>query len=155
MADHETNPFETYDADMNQAAQRAAQDEQMYAAHEEWLKTTWQGRIVGWIQALGLHFKPFFLAVSEAIQEEQSARILGHVLRVIIVLVGIVSLYVIANIIQSIIGKEIVIEEEVVIIEEVKQSDLDKELDGSKGDETVTVESKRRSQRTSREKKTQ
>lgn len=152
--DQDDNPFEGYNSEMERMAQRQAADEAMYAAHEEWRKTTWQGKVVGMIQALGHHFRPFFMAVSEAIREEQSARILGHLIRVVMVLVAILALYAIANIIQTIIGKEIVIVEEIVILEEVKQSDLDDE--NEKGDESVTLQRTKRSKpRSSRDKKTQ
>lgn len=147
MAEHDENPFEGYNDAINEAMARQQADEEMYAAHEEWKATTWQGKTVSLIQAIGHHFRPFFLAVSESLQEEKSTRILGHIVRIIIVLVGIVALYVAAHLIQTLIGKEIVIEQEIVIIEEVRQS---------KKDETVTVKNKKRSNpRSSRDKKTQ
>jgi phage shock protein PspC (stress-responsive transcriptional regulator) len=153
------NPGEDFEGYMEaMAAEEAHQqaDEQMYASHQLWREKTWQGKIVGVIHGIGQHFRPFIEAVAEALQEEKGAgfRALQHFLRVVIVVVGIVSLYIIANLIQTMIGKEIVIEQEVVIIEKVRQSDLDGERE--KRDESVTIESKKRSKpRSSRDKKTQ
>jgi len=152
MANPEQHDFAGFDEAARAAAARQLADEEMYAAHELWKETTWPGKIVGMIQAVGRHFQPFFTAVSETLQEEKSVRVLGHFIRLVIVIMGVLALYVIANLIQTVIGKEIVIEQEVVIIEEVRQSDLDKE----KRDESVTLENKRRSKpRSSRDKKTQ
>lgn len=147
----EGNPFEGYD----EARARQQADEAMYSAHEKWMETSWLGKIVGLVHSIANHFRPFFLAIADALQEESSARALAHFMRLLIVIVGVVSLYVISNLIQTIIGKEIIIEEEVVIIEQVRQSDLDNE--NGKRDESMTlVESKKRSKpRGSRDKKTQ
>lgn len=151
------NPDEDFQGYMAASAESAAQrqaDEEMYAAHERWRQTTWQGKIVTFIQAIGNHFKPFFLAVSDALQEENSKRALGHFVRFVMVVMGILALYAIANLIQTVIGKEIVIEQEVVIIEEVRQSDIDEE--NEKQDTSVTVEVKKKSKpRSSRDKKIQ
>jgi hypothetical protein len=147
MAKHDENPFEGYDEAINEAMARQQADEEMYAAHEEWKATTWQGKTVSLIQAIGHHFRPFFFSVSEALQEEKSTRILRIIVFFIILLVGIVALYVAAYLVQILIGKEIVIEQEIVIIEEVRQSEID---------ETVTAQNKKRSNpRSSRDKKTQ
>lgn len=154
MANPDEQDFEGY---MKAVAAEEAQqqaDEAMYAAHELWKETTWQGKAVGLLQAFGRHFQPFFLAVSEAIKEEKAARILGHFVRLVVVIMGVVALYVIAHLIQMVIGKEIVIEQEIVIIEEVRQSDLDNE--NEKRDESVILDNKKRSKsRSSRDKKTQ
>lgn len=152
MADQENgNPFDGYD----ERLAREQADEAMYSAHELWKETTWQGKIVSMVQAVGEHFRPFFLAVADALQEETSSRAIGHVVRLIIVVVGVLALYVVANLIQTVIGKEIIIEQEIIIIEEVRQSDLDDE--NEKRDETMTVEAnkKRSKPRSSRDKKTQ
>ena len=151
-------PEHDFDGYMEQMAAEEAQqqaDAEMYAAHRVWRETTWQGKFVGLIRGVGQHFRPFFTAVAEALQEEKGSgyRVLQHFIRVVIVIVSIVTLYVIANIIQKLIGKEIIIEQEVVIIEEVRQSDLLNERE--KRDESVTIVGKKRSQRSSRDKKTQ
>ena len=136
------------------AAARQQADEAMYSAHEQWRETSWQGKFVGLVQSIANHFRPFFLAIADALQEESSSRAIAHLVRLLIVIVGVVSLYVIANLIQTIIGKEIIIEEEVVIIERVRQNDIDNE--NGKRDETVSLENKKRSKpRGSRDKKTQ
>ncbi len=150
----EGNPFEGYDERMAEAAARQQADEEMYAAHKQWKETTWQGKCVGLVQIVANHFRPFILAVADALQEESSSRAMAHLVRFFIVIAGVVFLYVIANLIQTIIGKEIIIEEEVVIIERVRQSDLDNE--NGKRDESVPLETKKRKKaRSSRDKKRQ
>ena len=139
--------FEGYMEGMAASAARQQADEEMYAAHELWKQTTWQGKIASFIQAVGQHFRPFFMAVAEALQEEKSKRAVGNFVRFLIVMMGIIALYAIANLIQTMIGKEIVIEQEVVIIEEVRQGDTDKN--------ERQVENKKKSKRRSaRDKKT-
>jgi len=151
------NPETDFDGYMEARAAEEAQqqaDEEMYAAHQIWKETTWQGKIVSLLQAFGNHFQPFFLAVSDALKEEKAARMIGHLIRLVIVIVGVLTLYIIASLIQTMIGKEIVIEQEIVIIEEVRQSDLDNERE--KRDESVTLKGKKRSKpRSARDKKTQ
>jgi hypothetical protein len=93
--------------------------------------------------------------VADALREEKSLgyKVFSHLILMSIVFVAIATIYLLAHLLQVLIGTEIEIEEEVVIIEEVRQS----ELDGQKQDASVTVENKTGTpqRRSARSKKTQ
>jgi serine acetyltransferase len=106
---------------------------------------------VGLLQSIGKRFEPFFSSVAETLREEKSLgfRIFSHLIRISIVFVAIAVVYLLSHLLQVVIGTDIEIEKEVVIIEEVRQS----ELDGERHSKYATVENKtgmprRRSART-------
>ncbi len=70
------------------------------------------------VQALGKHFEPFFLAVSDAMNSEGSepTRLLILItIRIIVISICIGMVYAVGSIINMITGKEIIIEETVVV----------------------------------------
>jgi hypothetical protein len=77
----------------------------------------------------GNHFRPFFLAIADSMAEDKSVtfRLLSLFLRVLVILVVLAGLYVAAQIIQLMIGTEIVTEHEIVIVEEIPRSRAEKE----------------------------
>lgn len=96
---------------------------------QEWRKTTWAGWFVTKLLELGNHIRPFIRAVTEAMRDDQNkgTRALSIVLRLLVVVVLLVAALTFGRIIQSVIGKEIFIEQEVVVVEEVPRSRAQKE----------------------------
>jgi hypothetical protein len=78
---------------------------------------------------IGQHFRPFFKSVASAMAEDKSIgfRLLSHFVRMCLVGFVLLALYVIAQIIEAVIGKEIVAEQEIVIVEEIPRSRAIKE----------------------------
>lgn len=72
------------------------------------------------LQALGSHFAPFFLAISDAVEGNDGAAVaFTLLLRILAVSAFVAALYAFAKIINMLIGaREIVIEEEIVVEEE-------------------------------------
>mmetsp|Transcript_46363 Transcript_46363/g.69034 ORF Transcript_46363/g.69034 Transcript_46363/m.69034 type:complete len:176 (-) Transcript_46363:175-702(-) len=128
MADPE-NDFAGYMEGLAEAEAAAQEEKEILNAHELWRNSTWAGWTVRQIQTVGEHFRPFFLAVGASMKEDKgfSKRLLSHFLRISIVLAAIVTIYILAHILQMFIGKEIVINQEIVIVEEIPRSQAEKE----------------------------
>lgn len=70
------------------------------------------------IQAIGKHFAPFFLAVGDAMNEERSGptQILVLILlRSIVIATIVAAIYAIGQIATMILGREIIVEEKIVV----------------------------------------
>ena len=82
------------------------------------------------LQAMGNHFRPFFIALSDILQgetEDSTAGILlTLLLRALVISAYIIAAYAVAKIINSILGREIVLEEEIIVEE-------DEDEDGDEG----------------------
>jgi len=106
------------------------QDEFAYeaklGAHKEWRQTTWAGFFVRKIQSFALHFEPFLIAVQDALDQttiedgEKSLAQIGAYLgiRMIFVVLLLVIIYVGGKVIQLVIGSDIEIVQEVVVVHE-------------------------------------
>lgn len=79
--------------------------------------------------AIGQHFRPFFLAISQSIAEDKSIgfRLLSHFVRMALIAALMLSLYSAARVFQMVIGNEIVQQQEIVILEEIPRSRAIKE----------------------------
>lgn len=117
--------FGGYVEDLKRREHEKAHHEYMMREHEIWRQTTWAGSAVRHIQALGEHLLPFYDAVAEAVAETNQsgernptevAAYLG--IRLLFVLVCMVLVYIVAMILQLIIGKDYEVVEEVVIVHE-------------------------------------
>ncbi|GAX18442.1 hypothetical protein FisN_2Lh085 [Fistulifera solaris] len=111
----------------------------MLEEHELWRQTTWGGYAVRQVQALGKHFEPFFLAVSDALNDggsEPTRLLILITIRIIVISICIGMIYAVGSIINMITGKEIIIEETVVVDDAP-----------SKSNETHKKEDKRRGAR--------
>eukprot|EP00523_Entomoneis_sp_CCMP467_P011832 CAMPEP_0168720384 /NCGR_PEP_ID=MMETSP0724-20121128/1532_1 /TAXON_ID=265536 /ORGANISM="Amphiprora sp., Strain CCMP467" /LENGTH=157 /DNA_ID=CAMNT_0008766979 /DNA_START=69 /DNA_END=542 /DNA_ORIENTATION=- len=112
---------------------------QMVDEHELWRQTTTTGWVVRQLQAVGSHFAPFFIALSEILQGETddsaSAFILTMFLRILVISAYIVAAYAVARIINNVFGQEIVMEEEVVIELDEDENDDNDQNDESKKDQ--------------------
>lgn len=73
---------------------------------------------------LGHMCAPFIHAVADALREESNAgvRLLSLFLRLSIVAVMLMALYGASSLLQMVIGKEIFVEQEVVVVEEISKS---------------------------------
>jgi hypothetical protein len=107
--------------------ERREQAERMYEAklnaHEVWRQTTWTGSCVRKLQDIGKHFKPFVVAISDALEEDGSTNSPTQVLmylgiRMFMVVGVLFSMYVGAKIMQLFLGGNYEIIEEVIIVHE-------------------------------------
>jgi len=113
-----------------QEMEHREQEERIYeaklSAHEEWRQTTWAGFCVRKIQAIGQHFKPFFVAVNDALDQtvmedgnKSPAQIATYIgIRMLFVMALMMVFYVGAKVFQLVIGGDFEVVEEVVIVHE-------------------------------------
>jgi len=128
MSKHDED-FVDFLKDPNVADLEQQREQAMLDAHEEWRNTTWAGWIVKQLQELGRHLLPFTRAVGEALRDDKhiGTRLLGLLLRLSVIFVLVAGVMFAARIVQMVIGKDIVVEREVVILEEVPRSKAEKE----------------------------
>lgn len=111
--------------------ERRERDEKAYRAklrsHEEWLQTTWTGFAVRSFLGMVRHFEPFFVAIAEAIRETNDAgertptQVIAYLAVRMAVVVGLLTVFYIgAKIIGLMIGGDIEVVEEIVIVHEHK-----------------------------------
>ena len=126
-------------------------EERLWNEHQMWRHTTFFGRLTQTVLDWA-HNNEFFSAIADAFTDQQGgsspyARTLSISMIMTIVIAGVLGLYAIGRVIQSIIGKEIIVEQKVIIETQVKLSDLLKEGDEEEeeeGDEDEKVPNKRR-----------
>uniref|UniRef100_A0A7S1ZYL5 Uncharacterized protein n=1 Tax=Trieres chinensis TaxID=1514140 RepID=A0A7S1ZYL5_TRICV len=112
-----------------EAAEREA-DRATREAHQYWLDNSIGGSLVKLSRRV--FDNPFVHAVTDSLLDQDqgnstSSLLLKNAARLAVVLVGIITVLAIGRIFQMMIGTEIVIENEVVVVETVKRSDLEKE----------------------------
>eukprot|EP00543_Licmophora_paradoxa_P001643 CAMPEP_0202445296 /NCGR_PEP_ID=MMETSP1360-20130828/4139_1 /ASSEMBLY_ACC=CAM_ASM_000848 /TAXON_ID=515479 /ORGANISM="Licmophora paradoxa, Strain CCMP2313" /LENGTH=178 /DNA_ID=CAMNT_0049061499 /DNA_START=56 /DNA_END=592 /DNA_ORIENTATION=+ len=133
--------FEGYMEEMKEIETEQAAQQLMIDRHEKWLNSTAGGWVIKNLMELGNHFRPFLIAVADSMKEERglSTRLLSHLLRISIVFVALAAIFIGARLIQMVIGEDIVIENEVVIIEEIPRSRAEKEgiVDGEEKELTL------------------
>eukprot|EP00527_Entomoneis_sp_CCMP2396_P005745 CAMPEP_0198148422 /NCGR_PEP_ID=MMETSP1443-20131203/41354_1 /TAXON_ID=186043 /ORGANISM="Entomoneis sp., Strain CCMP2396" /LENGTH=166 /DNA_ID=CAMNT_0043813105 /DNA_START=462 /DNA_END=965 /DNA_ORIENTATION=- len=132
--------FQGYMQDLEKKDAAAQNYERLVNEHELWRQTTWSGFAVRQLQAFGNHFAPFFKALADIVADSGGgsvdpsstpvAFLLTLLIRVLVISAYILAAYAVAKIINSVFGREIVIEEEIVIIEE------DEDEDDEDGNET-------------------
>ena len=116
-----------------EAARDAQADAEMYAAHEEWLQTSWGGWAVRTLRSLADN--SFFHAIADSLRNEDDGKDATAILitngaRLAVILAMILMALAIGKLLQMIIGEDIVVEQEVIVEEEVHRS----ELGGTYGD---------------------
>lgn len=116
-------------------AANAARRDEMIAQHQDWLDTTWAGFATTKLLSLGS--LPFITAISEALQDQEdgkstSAMVVANFVRIAVVFAVILAVYIIGKIVQIIIGGDIEIIDEVVIIKEVPRSKVGNEKNDTK-----------------------
>lgn len=129
MAGDDHPDFKGYMEALANKATKAAVHASQTQSHEEWLETSWGGYVVKTLRRVGDN--KFIHALAEAFTDQEHGESTNAVLlrtfaRMAIVIMAIFSFYVIGKLLEMLIGKEIVIEQDVIIIEEVRQSDLKK-----------------------------
>mmetsp|Transcript_5611 Transcript_5611/g.8423 ORF Transcript_5611/g.8423 Transcript_5611/m.8423 type:complete len:144 (+) Transcript_5611:150-581(+) len=114
--------FADYMDNLAASEKAASQRQAMYDAHENWRQNTWGGWAVRQIQTLARHFRPFLDDVREvlAAPEDDSLTkvIVFNLIRMLAIFTVVGGVYALGNIFQSFIGKELVQEEEIVIVHE-------------------------------------
>mmetsp|Transcript_306 Transcript_306/g.567 ORF Transcript_306/g.567 Transcript_306/m.567 type:complete len:210 (-) Transcript_306:367-996(-) len=126
-----------------QEMDRMEREDRAYEAklrsHEEWRQNTWGGYAVRKIQGLAYHFKPFFLAVQDALHESSGGssdywnananananinssvtRVLTYVgVRMFLILVLLAVFYVGAKVMELVVGSDYEVVEEIVVVHE-------------------------------------
>uniref|UniRef100_A0A7S4HKH0 Uncharacterized protein n=1 Tax=Odontella aurita TaxID=265563 RepID=A0A7S4HKH0_9STRA len=149
MAGDDHPHFQGY---MESLASKEAEDAEFGSqmkSHQEWLENSWGGYVVRTLQRVGDN--RFIHALADAFKDQDGGNSVSSILlksfaRISIVVVVIISIYAVGKLLQMITGKEILVEQDVVVIEEVRQSDLKKKkksLSGSaeknNGKHTQTV----------------
>jgi hypothetical protein len=103
------------------------QRQRMLQEHEVWRQTTWGGWATRQVQAVGRHFSPFFLALSDAVSGEAEASALS--LRILVmsasVFGGVALFYLIARVLKVFVGRQLVITQEVIMEHEEEEEDDD------------------------------
>ncbi len=118
-------------------------DEKMYREHEAWLHTTFLGRLTNSVLSWAKQ-SDFMYAIAQSFSNEDIGsnpygRTIGIAINVGIIVVGVIALYSIGRIIQVFIGKEIIVEQKVIIETQVKLSDLMKDDEFNPDDDTSNV----------------
>jgi hypothetical protein len=113
-------------------------NEQMWNDHEEWRHNTFLGKLTHSVMKFA-HESEFFGAIADAFSDQENgaspyARTLSICLTISIIVVGVIGLYAIGSIIQMIIGREIVVEQQVLIETQVRLSDLMEQEENEKDD---------------------
>ena len=103
-------------------------NEQMWNDHQEWQHNTLVGKLTQSVLTWAKQ-SDFFGAIADALADQGGgsspyARTLSICITISIVVVGIAGMYAIASIIQRVIGKEIIVEQKVIIETQVRLSDL-------------------------------
>ena len=117
-----TDEFVDYFSSM--AREKAMEEARREAVlrHEIWEQTTILGRVSKWTKDMSGN--RFFEAVTDAFRDQKEGSsvnviILFNIARISLIVMAIVSVMYIGRIIQTIIGEEIIVEEEIEIIEEI------------------------------------
>ena len=125
--------FQGYMENLGEMQKEAEKHAAMMEAHERWRQTTWGGWAVRQLQALGNHFAPFFEAVADMFGADENSPkhiILIIILRAVIISGYLVAAFAIARIINFILGREIVIEEEVIVEDDGDEDECASEQKG-------------------------
>eukprot|EP00565_Helicotheca_tamesis_P009409 CAMPEP_0185737004 /NCGR_PEP_ID=MMETSP1171-20130828/29422_1 /TAXON_ID=374046 /ORGANISM="Helicotheca tamensis, Strain CCMP826" /LENGTH=155 /DNA_ID=CAMNT_0028407803 /DNA_START=128 /DNA_END=595 /DNA_ORIENTATION=- len=136
---------------VKKAEDERAADEDMFRRHQEWLDTSWGGWFVRSSRYIAKN--PFTDAVLRSLKHQDEANtvaaiVIKNFVRLSIIF-GIISMvYILGKIGQMIIGDEIIVEEEVIVVEKVPKSQAGTQIIGDKEKE------KRRSARDKKEKVT-
>ncbi|VEU34939.1 unnamed protein product [Pseudo-nitzschia multistriata] len=98
--------------------------EEKLREHEVWKQNTWSGLAVRKIQGMAYHFKPFFLAVQDALREtsgndSSTTHVLMYVVvRIVVVVVMMILCYIGAKVLQLLVGGDYEVVEEIVVVHE-------------------------------------
>lgn len=126
----EVDPGEDFGGYVEELDRRERAEEAYEAklsAHEEWRQATWGGFAVRQIQALARKLRPFFEVVGEALRETNGsggeqrtpAQAFAYLaVRTVVILGCLVVLYIGAKVLEILLGGDIEVVEEVVVIHE-------------------------------------
>eukprot|EP00536_Pseudo-nitzschia_multiseries_P008963 jgi/Psemu1/297104/fgenesh1_pm.239_\ len=119
--------FGGYMQEMNRLEREERAYDAKLRAHDEWRQSTWGGFAVRKIQGLAYHFKPFFLAVQDALRESgngdgSSSTATGGMMyvgvRMFLVVLFLAICYVGAKVLQLLVGSDYEVVQEIVIVHE-------------------------------------
>mmetsp|Transcript_13162 Transcript_13162/g.23869 ORF Transcript_13162/g.23869 Transcript_13162/m.23869 type:complete len:159 (-) Transcript_13162:18-494(-) len=145
--------FTDYMSSLADAERLEEMGRQRMEAHEVWKNSTWIGFTVQTLRWLGDN--PFMQAIRSSLRDQQggtstSALIMKNIARMSIIVIGIVAFMALGKIAQQLVGGDIVMQEEVVIIEEIPRSQA--EAEGIvEGEEDIPLE-EYKNRRSAREK---
>mmetsp|Transcript_176 Transcript_176/g.261 ORF Transcript_176/g.261 Transcript_176/m.261 type:complete len:141 (-) Transcript_176:355-777(-) len=114
--------------EFNNNADRQARDQTFYD-HNDWRQTSIPGRVVSKLREFGQ--TPFIRALVLSFSDQKHgrsspARALTFLVMVTSICAVIVTALLVGQIIQMIIGKEIVVDEEITVIEKVKETEFNR-----------------------------
>ena len=119
------DPGEDFQGYMEGVAHVEAEREatrELLRQHEEWRQTTWSGWAVRQIQSTVKGLEPTVSQIASTFGEENSndasSAIIVNLIRFLAIMVVIVGFYALSQIVNNFLGKEIVMEEEIVILHE-------------------------------------
>ena len=111
------------------------QEQKLFGDHEKWQHSTLMGKltigVMNWARR-----SDFINSIINAFTDQEggsspNARVLSIGLTMSSVVIGVIATFAIGRIVQMIIGREIVVEQNVVIETQIKLSDLMKDDDGN------------------------
>mmetsp|Transcript_24427 Transcript_24427/g.58948 ORF Transcript_24427/g.58948 Transcript_24427/m.58948 type:complete len:157 (+) Transcript_24427:55-525(+) len=109
--------------------ERAEENETRAARQrKEWRETTWAGMLIATVERIGA--APFFAAIGNSFEkgEDSASFYLTSLLyKIGLISSSIISVYLLGWIMRMIMGEEILVEQEVVIVEEVTRSQVETE----------------------------
>mmetsp|Transcript_7216 Transcript_7216/g.15603 ORF Transcript_7216/g.15603 Transcript_7216/m.15603 type:complete len:140 (+) Transcript_7216:241-660(+) len=134
MADDEDADFIDY-IDSIKRKEKVEKTEALAAKQRKiWRETTWAGMLIASVEKIGA--APFFGAIGNSFKEGESSTsfyLASLLYKIGIITSGILSVYIIGMVMKMVVGEEIVIEQEVVIVEEVTRSQVEAEERAARG----------------------
>ena len=141
--------MDDFQAYMETLAQKQAAENdyaEMISAHQQWLDKSWGGLFVRTTRKVSEN--KFIIALTDSLRDQENgasapSRLLTNIARLLVVVMGVIAVFVIGKISQYVIGGDIVLEQEVLVIEEVRRSELKETENG----QTKSTTRRRRSAR--------
>lgn len=128
MADDKEDDFIDY-LDSIKRKERVENNEALAAKQrKKWRETTWAGMLVATVERIGA--APFFEAIGNSFEEGETSTsfyLTSLLYKIGLITSSIIFVYMIGWIMRMIMGEEIVVEQEVVIVEEVTRSQVEAE----------------------------
>ncbi|CAJ1935711.1 unnamed protein product [Cylindrotheca closterium] len=112
--------FEGYMEGMARVESERESTRDLLERHEEWRQTTWAGWTVRQMQSFVRNIEPTVSKIASTFGDSDSASsaVMVNMIRFVALLVVLVTIYVVAQVVQKFVGNELVIEEEIVIVHE-------------------------------------
>ena len=128
IIDDKEADFLDYIDTLQQKEERQNNEELAAKLRKEWRETTWAGAIIVAVEKIGA--SNFFAAIGNSFQEGEDATsfyVTKTLYKIGEIVACIIFVYMVGRILRMIMGDEIVIEQEVVIVEEVTRSQVEAE----------------------------